>query len=60
RETDTSTGEETTNDYNADEKAKLFPSLALPDDLENIMRNKEDVKVATEAMTQLEGLESLL
>ncbi|CAG8568818.1 12806_t:CDS:10, partial [Cetraspora pellucida] len=59
KETDMSTGEET-NNYNADEKAKLFPSLALPDDPENAMINKEDVKIATETLTQLEGLESLL
>ncbi|CAG8684470.1 17134_t:CDS:10, partial [Gigaspora rosea] len=60
KETDASINGDITNNYSADEKARLFPSLALPDDPEAAIKHKEDVKVATEAMNQLEDLESLL
>ncbi|CAB4391748.1 unnamed protein product [Rhizophagus irregularis] len=51
--------EENNLDYDPDEKAKLFPSLAMADDRE--WRKKiEDTKVANETMAQLEDLESML
>ncbi|EXX60552.1 Prp22p [Rhizophagus irregularis DAOM 197198w] len=49
--------EENNLDYDPDEKAKLFPSLAMADDREWKI---EDTKVANETMAQLEDLESML
>ncbi|GBC07721.1 hypothetical protein RclHR1_07650008 [Rhizophagus clarus] len=46
--------------YDPDEKAKLFPSLAMADDPGWRKKNEEDTKVANETMTQLEDLESML
>ncbi|CAI2182318.1 9674_t:CDS:10 [Funneliformis geosporum] len=46
--------------YDRDEKAKIFPGLAMPDDPDWHEKNEKDTKIANDTMVQLEDLESML
>ncbi|CAG8527360.1 4070_t:CDS:10 [Paraglomus occultum] len=53
-------GETKSETYNPDEKARLFPGLAMPNDTEWQKTREEDTKVADTTLAQLESIESMI